>query len=54
MWEPLNSEGFRKLPYNAADQKNAELCVPIFHDIEKDIPTWEPTSGLPRQPCMPA
>ena len=38
VWEPLNSEGFRKLSYNAADQKNAELCVPFFHDIDKDIP----------------
>lgn len=38
VWEPLNSEGFRKLSYNAADQKNAELCVPLFHDIDKDIP----------------
>lgn len=38
VWEPLNSEGFRKLSYNAADQKNAELCVPIFRDIDKDTP----------------
>ena len=38
VWEPLNSEGFRKLSYNAADQKNAELCVPLFRDIEKDVP----------------
>lgn len=37
-WEPLNSEGFRKLSYNAADQKNAELCVPLFADISRDIP----------------
>ncbi len=37
-WEPLNSEGFRKLSYNAGDQLNAELCVPIFHDIPRDTP----------------
>jgi len=29
-WEPLNSEGFRKLSYNAMDQKVAELMTPIF------------------------
>lgn len=37
-WEPLNSEGFRRLSYNAADQKNAELCVPLFRDIPQDTP----------------
>ncbi len=38
IWEPLNSEGFRKLTYNAVDQRNSELLVPIFHDLPKDIP----------------
>ena len=37
-WDPLNSEGFRKLTYNAQDQKNAELLVPLFSDIPKDTP----------------
>jgi len=37
-WEPLNSEGFRQLTYNAKDQKNSELLVPIFRNIPKDIP----------------
>ena len=37
-WEPLNSEGFRKLTYNSGDQKNAELCVPILADLPKDVP----------------
>ena len=37
-WEPLNSEGFRQISYNAADQKNSELLVPIFNDLPKDIP----------------
>lgn len=35
-WEPLNSEGFRKLSYNAGDQKMSELLVPLFRDIAKD------------------
>lgn len=37
-WEPLNSEGFRKLSYNAVDQKNAELLVPLYANFPKDIP----------------
>ena len=37
-WEPLNSEGFKKLTYNASDQKAAELLVPLFHDIPKGTP----------------
>jgi hypothetical protein len=38
VWEPLNSEGFRKLTYNSMDQKNTELLVPLFHSIPKDTP----------------
>ena len=38
VWEPLNSEGFRKISYNAKDQKNSELLTPIFRNIPKDIP----------------
>jgi hypothetical protein len=38
IWEPLNSEGFKKLTYNAADQKNAELFVPLYRNLPKDIP----------------
>lgn len=38
VWEPINSEGFRKITYNSADQKNTELLVPIFKNIPKDIP----------------
>lgn len=37
-WEPLNSEGFRKLSYNASDQKAAELMVAPFGDLPRDIP----------------
>lgn len=38
VWEPMNYEGFRKLSYNASDQKNAELMAPVFKNIPKDIP----------------
>ncbi|HIW80784.1 MAG TPA: hypothetical protein H9742_04510 [Candidatus Acetatifactor stercoripullorum] len=38
VWEPLNYEGFRKLSYNASDQKNAELMAPVFGNIPKQIP----------------
>ena len=37
-WEPLNSEGFRKLSYNACDQKNAELMAPPLRDLPRDVP----------------
>lgn len=38
VWEPMNYEGFRKLSYNASDQKNAELMAPVFSQVPKDIP----------------
>ena len=38
VWEPMNRDGFKKLTYNAKDQKNSELLVPIFENIPKDIP----------------
>ena len=38
IWEPLNSEGFKKITYNAVDQKNSELLAPIFKHLDKDIP----------------
>lgn len=38
VWEPMNYEGFRALSYNASDQKNAELMVPVFRNIPKEIP----------------
>lgn len=38
VWEPMNYEGFRKLSYNASDQKNAELMAPVYKNIPKDIP----------------
>lgn len=38
IWEPLNYEGFRKLSYNASDQKNAEIMAAVFRNVPKDIP----------------
>ncbi len=38
VWEPLNSEGFRKLTYNSSDQKTAELMTAVFKELPKDIP----------------
>lgn len=37
-WEPLNSKGFKKLEYNAVDQKVSELMMPLCKDIPKEIP----------------
>ena len=36
VWEPMNYEGFRKLSYNAADQKNAELMAPVYANVPKE------------------
>lgn len=38
IWEPMNYEGFRKLSYNASDQKNAELMAAVYRNVPKDIP----------------
>ncbi len=38
VWEPINSEGFRKLTYNAADQKSAELMATLLKNLPKDVP----------------
>ena len=38
IWEPVNYTGFKKLSYNAGDQKNAELMAPVFTNVPKDIP----------------
>ncbi len=38
VWEPMNRDGFKKITYNAKDQKNSELLVPIFENIPKDVP----------------
>jgi len=38
VWEPLNSEGFKKLSYNAGDQYLSELMTSVFSELPKDIP----------------
>lgn len=38
VWEPLNRDGFKKITYNAVDQKNSENLIPIFRNIPKDTP----------------
>ncbi len=38
VWEPINSEGFRKLTYNAPDQKSAELMATLLKNLPKDVP----------------
>lgn len=38
VWEPMNYEGFRKLSYNASDQKNAELMAAVYAGVPKEIP----------------
>lgn len=38
LWEPLNSEGFKHIEYNAKDQKNSELLAVILKNIRKDVP----------------
>ena len=53
VWEPMNSETFRKINYNAIDQKNSELLTPIYRDFPKDTPfigthVW-PTQGAIHQ-----
>ena len=53
VWEPLNSEGFRKITYNAADQKNSELLAPLYHDLPKDVP-FVATHAWPAQGAVHA
>ena len=37
-WEPLNSEGFRKLSYNCSDQASAELMAKLLKNLPKELP----------------
>ena len=53
LWEPLNSEGFRKLTYNAADQKAAELMVAPYADLPRNIP-FVATHAWPAQAAVHA
>ena len=38
VWDPLNTEGFKKISYNAGDQKTAELMTPVLHDLPRETP----------------
>lgn len=53
IWEPLNSEGFRQLTYNAKDQKNSELLAPLYNDLPKDVP-FVATHAWPAQGAVHA
>lgn len=53
IWEPMNSEWFKRLSYNAKDQKNSELLTPIFRNIDKDIP-YIATHAWPAQGAIHA
>ncbi len=37
-WEPLNSEGFRKLSYHVEDWHTTQLMTPIFKNLPKEMP----------------
>lgn len=52
-WEPLNSEGFRKLTYNACDQKAAEIMANLIKGLPKDIP-FIATHAWPAQAAVHA
>jgi len=51
VWEPLNYEGFKKLSYNAADQKVAELYAPLCSAFPRDMPMIT-THGWPAQAAL--
>ena len=53
VWEPLNYEGFKKLSYNAADQKVAELYAPLCSAFPRDMPMIT-THGWPAQAALHA
>ena len=52
-WEPLNSEGFRKLTYNVGDLANAELMTRVFQEIPTDTP-FLATHAWPAQAALAA
>lgn len=52
-WEPLNSEGFRRLSYNAKDQAVSELFAPACSLLPKDIP-FVATHAWPAQGAVHA
>ena len=53
VWEPINSEGFRKLTYNASDQKCSELMEPLLRHLPKNVP-YIATHAWPAQAAVHA
>ena len=53
VWEPMNSEGFRQLSYNAKDQKTAELMTAVYRELPKDVP-FVATHAWPAQGAIHA
>lgn len=52
-WEPLNSEGFKKLSYNAIDQSMAELFAPLYASLPRELP-FVATHAWPAQGAVHA
>ncbi len=52
-WEPLNAEGFKKLSFNAVDQKVAELFAPLFRGLPQTMP-FIATHAWPAQGALHA
>ncbi len=52
-WEPLNSEGFRRLPYNACDQAVSSLMAPVLAVLPRDVP-FVATHAWPAQAAVHA
>ena len=52
-WEPLNSEGFRKLSYNCSDQASAELMANLLRNLPKELP-YVATHVWPAQAALHA
>jgi UDP-N-acetylglucosamine:LPS N-acetylglucosamine transferase len=38
LWEPISAQGFRKLSYNAVDQKVSELMAAVCQNLPADMP----------------
>lgn len=52
-WEPLNSEGFRKLSYHAVDQAVSALMAPVLETLPRDVP-YIATHAWPAQAAVHA
>jgi hypothetical protein len=52
-WEPLNSQGFRKLSYNACDQAASEIMANLLKTLPKDVP-FVGTHAWPSQAAVHA